>query len=234
MDAIISQYDRGYLDALVQYNKCLDHRNNLLKYFWENRSRDDEQLDLWNERLADFGVTIYAGRKAFLEQFSPLFTSYYHLISGGRERVDLTYRSHLHKGDFVKMLEQNIDIDMRRSYTTVGLHKDDLLFTIGDHPVKKFGSQGQQKSYLIALKLAQFSYIKEHLGIKPLLLLDDVFDKIDDRRVTHLMTLVSDNTFGQIFITDTSQERLSRILDGVGVDFHNIPITQENTVHEPA
>jgi len=234
IDSVISQDNKRYLEALVQYNKCLSHRNNLLKYFWENRTRDDEQLDLWSVRLAEFGAIIYEGRRQFMEKFTPLFKEFYGQISGHKEEVDLVYRSHLNEGDFLEQLRANVDLDMRRSYTLVGLHKDDLRFQIDGHPVKKFGSQGQQKSFLIALKLAQFSYVKEAKGLKPLLLLDDVFDKIDDARVTYLMKLVSDNTFGQIFITDTSAERLSRILGEVNVDFRSIPITNLEPVHEPA
>jgi DNA replication and repair protein RecF len=234
IDLIISQDDKAYLEALVNYKKTLSHRNNLLKYFWENRLRDDEQLAIWDERLVEFGAILHAGRMKFIEQFGPIFREFYGQISGWKEKVNLVYRSQLNDADFSNLLKAGVEKDMSRCYTLTGPHKDDILFEIEGHPVKKFGSQGQQKSFLIALKLAQFEYIREHKQLKPLLLLDDVFDKIDDLRVKYLMELVSKNTFGQIFITDTSEERLNRVLEGVDCEFKNFTITTEIPEHEQA
>lgn len=211
IDSIIAQYNRPYLDALVDYNRVLKQRNSLLKYFWENRTFDADNLAVWSDQLSDLAKVIFAERRTFIEAFRKRFMDHYHAISGGHETVDLTYKSDLAEGEFAETLKASLEKDRRTSYTQVGTHKDDLKLLIGGHALKKFGSQGQQKTFLIALKLAQFDTVKDATGRKPVLLLDDIFDKIDDVRVQHLMRLVNDHNFGQIFITDTHAGRVREI-----------------------
>ncbi len=232
MDGIISQYNRAYLDELVAYNKILGHRNSLLKFFWENRTFDADNLALWTNQLADKAAIIFAERAAFIEAFMPAFIAHYAAISGNAEEVGIAYRSHLREAEFPELVAQYIDKDRRSSYTNVGTHKDDLKFLIGGHPLKKFGSQGQQKTFLIALKLAQFDLIKRSTGLTPILLLDDIFDKIDDVRVAHLMRLVSAHNFGQIFITDTHADRITGIFEGISESVKIFKIS-EGEVYEP-
>ncbi len=230
MDMVISLDDKDYLNSLIEYNRALAQRNNLLKFFWENRTMDKTQLGIWNESLSALGTKIYQRRKAFFEEFRPIFKEFQHAVSLGRDQADIVYSSQLDNGAMLDMLESNIDRDMARHHTLIGTHKDDLQLMVGGHPVKKFGSQGQQKTFLIALKLAQFQFIKEKSGLKPLLLLDDVFDKIDDERVAYMVELVSKETFGQIFITDTSLERLQRVMENVGRGYKNIPLEPQKNI----
>ncbi len=211
MDSIISQYNRPYLDALLDYNRVLAQRNSLLRYFWENRCFDGDNLEVWNIQLCELAQRIHTERSSFIADFSPIFEHHYAAISGGAEEVGIRYKSDLEAADFAEALAQSLEKDRRSQYTTVGTHKDDLKFHIGGHPLKKFGSQGQQKTFLIALKLAQFDLIKSATGKVPVLLLDDIFDKIDDVRVQHLMHLVNGGNFGQIFITDTHAMRIHDI-----------------------
>lgn len=208
MDSIISQFDRVYLDDLIQYNKALNQRNRLLRAFSLNRYFDDEALLIWDHQLVKYGTPIAQKRKEFVKEFLPRFNELYKAVSGNREEVELTHTTEVEEGNFALLLLGSRDKDRSLMRTTKGIHKDDLVFTIGGHPLKKFGSQGQQKSFLIALKLAQFDYIRELTGAKPLLLLDDIFDKIDDHRVAYLMKLVSEHRFGQIFVTDTHRNRV--------------------------
>jgi len=155
IDGIISQYDRTYLNSLLKYNKALHHRNLLLKSFWLNGGFDEDSLEIWNNQLIQYGQIIYDARKKFIQDFSPIFQEYYSLLSGDMEQVSLDYRSQLNDGEFVDVLKQSIKKDRANHYTNVGIHKDDLTFNIGNYPLKKFASQGQQKTYLLALKLAQ-------------------------------------------------------------------------------
>ncbi len=231
MDSIISQYDRVYLDNLISYNKALRQRNALLKRFWEQRNFDADGLDVWDLQLVDFARAIHRGRQEFIARFNPIFEGHYCAISGGEETVSMKYRSHLNEGDFSQTLIDNRDRDCRTQYTNVGAHKDDLRFKIEGHPLKKFGSQGQQKTFLIALKLAQFDLVKSATGKTPILLLDDIFDKIDDLRVRHLMKLVGDGRFGQIFITDTHRNRVAEIFAGISETARLFNI-EKGEVHE--
>ena len=212
MDGVIAQSDKIYLQNLIKYNKVLAQRNALLKYFAANRTYDPITLEIYNEQLIDLASKIYATRTAFMKQFNPIFQEYYKAISGSNELVDLEYKSQLNEFDLADLLNENLTKDKILQYTTCGTHKDDLLFKIGDFPIKKQGSQGQQKTYLIALKLAQFDFIKNLVGYKPLLLLDDIFDKLDDTRVEAIVRLVSELHFGQIFITDTHKNRTEEIV----------------------
>jgi DNA replication and repair protein RecF len=224
IDGVIAQYNRPYLDHLMSYQKAVQQRNALLKKFNEQRYFDGDALEIWNMQLEQFGVPIFEARKAFLKEFIPLFQEYYELISGGKERVRLDYDTKLNDTPFHVLLEEAKDKDKALGYTSVGTHKDDLKFLIEDQPIKKFGSQGQQKSYLIALKLAQFTFIKQVKKITPLLLLDDIFDKLDKNRVRALMELVSDQTFGQIFVTDANKQRINDLFEGIDTELKIFPV----------
>jgi len=212
IDGVISQQDKDYLQSLIQYNKVVSQRNALLKYFAANRTFDALNLKIYDEQLISYGTIIYKRRAAFLERFVPIFNEKYQIISEDKETVNLVYKSQLQTMSFEKLLTQNLEKDKILQYTTVGIHKDDLSFEIGEYPIKKFGSQGQQKSYLIALKLAQFQFIKEQSNVVPILLLDDVFDKLDEHRVSQIINLVNKDEFGQIFITDTHAERTEEVI----------------------
>ncbi|MCR8668439.1 DNA replication/repair protein RecF [Aestuariibaculum sp. M13] len=207
IDGVISQSDKVYLNHLINYNKILAQRNALLKYFALNHTFNKETLEIYNQQLNDYGSQIFEKRKLFLQTFIPIFKDRYKAISNGNENIELEYNSGLFEEDLNNLLQKNISKDKALQYTSVGIHKDDLNFNIEGHPVKKFGSQGQQKSFLIALKLAQFDFIKAQSGVNPILLLDDVFDKLDENRVTQIIKLVDDANFGQIFISDTHAER---------------------------
>lgn len=213
IDSVISQYDKEYLDRLIDYNRVLSQRNALLKRFAETRTYEEASLEVWDMQLVELGRRIHAKRKDFITEFTPIFQHYYEQVSGGKEKVTLEYISHLDEGDFNDVLKKHLRKDMAFQYTTVGIHKDDLEFRISGYPVKKFGSQGQQKSYLIALKLAQFDFIKKVKKLTPILLLDDIYDKLDEQRVKHLMDIVGSGSFGQIFITDTHNDRIPRLFD---------------------
>ena len=218
IDGIISQYNKNYLESLLRYNKVLVQRNSLLKYFAKERKFDKVGLEVYNEQLIQYGTLIYEERKSFLEEFIKLFQANYNYISGDNERVDLTYDSHLNDKSFEVLLGESIEKDRMLNHTSVGIHKDDLHFKIKDFSVKKFASQGQQKSYLVALKLAQFEFIKKIKNVKPIILLDDIFDKLDGRRGKRIMQLISDHQFGQIFITDTNLDRLKDMFNDISVE----------------
>lgn len=216
IDGIISQADRGYLQNLVAYQKALEQRNRLLKQFYENQYFEDDTIAVWDEQLVRYGQPIVSARRQFLVEFMPLFEQYYLLIhpdANTNEKPDIEYLTQLEgdASDFARQLADAHRRDAQVQYTTVGPHKDDLEFSIGQFAVKRFGSQGQQKTFLLALKLAQFEYIRAHLATKPILLLDDIFDKLDMQRVRQLVLLVGSDRFGQVFITDTQQGRVESI-----------------------
>ncbi len=212
IDSVISQSDKVYLKALINYNKVLVQRNALLKYFAANRTFDALNLKVYDTQLEEYGKVIYQKRKAFLEIFTPIFIAQYKVIANAREHVSLKYKTQLDEGSLTDLLTQNLEKDRVMQYTSVGIHKDDLQFEIDGYSVKKFGSQGQQKSYLIALKLAQFDFIKKQSKLKPILLLDDIFDKLDDLRVAQIIDLVNQDEFGQLFISDTHPERTEEVV----------------------
>jgi len=187
----------------------------------KKQSFDRISLSIWDEQLIKQGLKIHKKREEFFKELNPIFQHYFEFISGGRESVNLKYESQLYEGEFTDMLEQSLQKDRIMKYTTCGIHKDDLKFNIDSYPIKKFGSQGQQKSFLIAIKLAQFEYTKKLKKFKPVLLFDDIFDKLDDTRVEAIINLVSENNFGQIFITDTQRQRVEKIFREVSID-HNI------------
>jgi len=215
VDGVISQGDSEYLRTLLNYNKVLVQRNSLLKYFAANNTHSQDTLDIYDQQLHTMGQIIYEKRTAFLTEFLPIFTQRYESISNGNEEIALTYKSQLQEKGLLELLQENISKDKITQYTNYGIHKDDLLFEIEGHPIKKFGSQGQQKSYLIALKLAQFDFIKTQSKVNPILLLDDVFDKLDEQRVSQIITLVDNENFGQLFISDTHAERTEAVIKKV-------------------
>ncbi|GGC19764.1 DNA replication and repair protein RecF [Parapedobacter defluvii] len=216
VDNVISQTDLPYLDRLIAYNRCLMQRNSLLKQASRGGVLDKGLLDVLDAQLVELGLPIFEKRRAFMDEFIPEFNRHYGFLTETAESVSLTYESQLMGGNFAELLKQHLDRDRALERTTVGIHKDDLQFTIHvDMPLKKFGSQGQQKSFLIALKLAQYSFLYRQKGFKPLLLLDDIFDKLDDHRTRKLMQMVSADDFGQIFLTDTDAVRINRIFEEI-------------------
>jgi DNA replication and repair protein RecF len=217
IDNVISQTDNQYLDELIAYNKVLLNRNALLKTIASTGRYDPGLLEVMDEQLIASGTRIFEKRKAFMEEFTTIFNQHYQFISGDAELVSLNYESQLLQNDLSELLKKSIEKDRVLERTTSGIHRDDLQFSIHGMPMKKFGSQGQQKSFLIALKLAQYSFLTQKKGFKPLLLLDDIFDKLDDLRVTKLMQMVSNNNFGQVFITDTSTSRVENIFKDINV-----------------
>ena len=215
IDGVISQSDKEYLNHLIKYNKVLAQRNSLLKYFAVNNTFNADTLEIYNDQLTKFGNEIYKKRNEFLKEFIPIFIERYNSISNNNETVDLEYKSDLFDNDLNTLLGLNLNKDKALQYTSVGVHKDDLVLKIEDYPIKKFGSQGQQKSFLVALKLAQFDFIKAHSGVNPILLLDDIFDKLDENRVSQLIKLVDDENFGQLFISDTHADRTESIVKSI-------------------
>lgn len=209
LNSFLSQTDREYLNAIVRYNHLLQERNRLLKI----SGGFDEVLEVIDMQLTDVGRIVHAKRAEMVERLAPLVGEYYRLLSSDREAVEVTYKSELNGTDFADLLAAAKERDRICGFTNCGVHRDDLKLEIGGYPIRKYGSQGQQKSMLLALKLAQFDIIRQLKGIKPILLLDDVFDKLDLSRVEQLIGMVSSDRFGQIFITDSNKVRLEGILE---------------------
>jgi DNA replication and repair protein RecF len=218
MDGILVQLDKKYLEDLQRYQKVLEQRNALLKNMFEHRLFDRESIDVWNIQMVSLGEQIFEKRKLFLEEFIPIFKKFYYEIGHDSEDIGLEYKSQLNDGDFSQLLVENEKKDAFAQYSTVGIHKDDLIFTIKGHPVKKFGSQGQQKSFLIALRLAQYDYLKIHTKSNPVLLLDDIFDKLDNQRVEKLIRLVTAEYFGQVIVTDTDDRRMTELFESLHIE----------------
>jgi len=214
LNACISQLDRPYLANVMRYNAVLAERNRLLKM-----QPDETMLAIYDDQLTDYGTKIHAARQAFAERLQPVVAEYYRILSGDREEVELHYKSELGERPFDEILRAARQKDLVNEYTTSGIHRDDLTLRIGGYPLRKYGSQGEQKKFLIALKLAQYAVVAEACGEKPILLLDDLFDKLDAGRVEQLIRLVSDEAFGQIFITDCNPTRLKSILDEAGGEY---------------
>jgi len=231
LNKIISQYNAEYLDSVLKYSKALQHRNRLLKDFKMTGKFENDELLIWDSQLVKYGTYVYEERKSLVEELIPVFQEHYSMICSGKEDVRLSYRSHLSEGNFSEALVSSVNKDRFLEYTTIGIHKDDLMLEMNGHSVKSLGSQGQQKSYLVALKLAKFDYIRRKSGISPILLLDDIFDKFDAERVEQIIRLVGDHRFGQIFITDTHQSRLHEILSSHNTDYKLFRISN-NVVDE--
>ncbi len=216
IDSVVSQYNKSYLEKIIRFNRALMQRNALLKKSDRLNDGLNAQFDVWDEQMIVLGQKIFEERTAFMEQLVPVFREFYQHISGGNEEVDILYKSHHQSGDVLEKMKENRQRDLILGYTTRGIHKDDLQFLLSEQPVKKEGSQGQKKSFLIALKLAQYEFLSRYNGFGPLLLLDDVFDKLDQERGNSLIKLVSQERFRQIFITDTQKQRLTEIVEKTG------------------
>ena len=232
MDMVISQYDRSYIEALSRYNNAHQQRNTLLKQ--EDPAPDPMLLQIWEEQMAESGEVIYQKRNAFVQELIPLFQQFYNQISSGRETVGLNYTSHCQRGPLLEVIQRDRHKDLAVGFSLHGVHRDDLEFTLDGHLMKREGSQGQNKTYAIALKLAQFDFLKRTASqTTPLLLLDDIFDKLDAERVEQIVRLVSGDAFGQIFITDTNRDHLDQILKASALDYKifyvdNGEITEKN------
>lgn len=218
IDGVISQFDKQYLGTLISYNKILAQRNSYLKQGY-SQFFDGELVSVWDEQLTTLGADIFKKREEFIKELIPVFQKYYSFISGDREEVMLEYQSDWLAGEFMNQLRDSRQKDLALGYTTKGIHKDDLKFKLGEFPIKRLGSQGQQKTYLTALKFAQYDFISRRAGLTPILLLDDIFDKLDSKRVEKIVELVSGDDFGQIFITDTNREHLYDILEKIGKEY---------------
>lgn len=217
MDIVISQYDKEYLETLIRYNKALQQRNTLLK---AESNPDEELILVWEEMMAATGEVVYRKRCEFINEFIPTFQSFYSQISQDKELVSLSYESHASQGNLLDQLKENRLRERIVGYSLKGIHKDDLIMLLGDYPIKREGSQGQNKTYLIALKLAQFDFLRRTgSNTTPLLLLDDIFDKLDASRVEQIVKLVSGDKFGQIFITDTNRDHLDKIMKKIEGDY---------------
>ena len=217
MDIVISQYDHSYIEALNRYNKALQQRNTMLK---AEEEPDLEVMSLWEEQMADTGEEIYRKRAQFVKEMVPIFQQFYETISGNREQVALDYVSHCQRGPLLEVIQRDRFKDRAVGYSLHGIHRDDLEFSLGGHLMKREGSQGQNKTFVISLKLAQFDFLRRTNGrTTPLLLLDDIFDKLDAQRVEQIVSLVAGDEFGQIFITDTNRDHLDQILSASSHDY---------------
>jgi len=217
MDIIISQYDTEYLKLLISYNKALQQRNVLLKMEYEP---DRELFLMWEQIMADAGIKIYEKRRMLTDKLVPYFSEMYSLIGDSSEQVSLSYTSHAERGDLLAQLEEGRGLDRSAGYSLHGIHKDELQMNLDGYPIRREGSQGQNKSYLVALKLAQYRLLKETCSKSPLLLLDDIFDRLDAVRVGRIISLVSDNEkFGQVFITDVDRNHIDGILADAGCEY---------------
>ncbi|MXO33984.1 DNA replication and repair protein RecF [Apibacter sp. B3889] len=219
MDGMISQINPDYLHLILRYQKALAQRNALLKLFSTNNYFDAISLEMYDSELIEHGTKIYQIRKEFISSYVPKFCSFYSALSQGEEDVTIDYTSDLEQKELGSLLKENLDKDRAAAYTTRGIHKDDLIFKLFQYPIKKFGSQGQQKSFLVALKLAQLQNIKEYSSKSPVLLMDDIFDKLDDHRVAQLVKLAHEEQFGQIFLSDTHKDRTEKIVRQISSDY---------------
>ncbi len=234
LDGIIAQSDKLYLEYLIAYNRILDQRNALLRSA-RSQGLSTELLEVYNNQLVPFAQKIFEKRNFFIQEFNPLFNHYFEYLTGNSgEKPQLTYASKLHHSSMTDLLSKSFDHDRQLEYTTVGIHKDDLEFQLNGYAVKKFGSQGQQKSVVIALKLAQHHFIGSKKFFSPLLLLDDIFDKLDSRRVNALLKLITKKEFGQVFITDTDMEKIPALMSALQINakLFTIQNGKKNILHE--
>ncbi len=218
IDSVISQYDKSYLEYLISYNKVLAQRNAYLKGISALNKETNSMLDIWDMQMISLGNKIAHARQAFLSELKEVFHDIYNYISGSKEEVAFEYKSHLLKEDFEDNLKEARQKDIVLGYSTRGIHRDDVEFKINGYPIKKIGSQGQKKTFLIALKLGQFKFLVQHKNNTPILMLDDIFDKLDSERGDRLIELVGGEDFHQIFITDTQLNRILPILSRIKKD----------------
>ena len=214
VNAVLSQMDKEYMTSLQQYNRLLLQRNRMLK----EPDADRSLLEVIDMRMSALAEPVYQSRKKFVSELRPVVSEYYRAVSGGSEQIDIEYESELDKAGLDQLLQASFEKDRMLKYTTSGIQRDDILFTMNGHPIRRCGSQGQQKSFLVSLKFAQYDIMKRNYGFAPLLLLDDVFDKLDMTRISNLLQMVSGNDFGQIFITDSNKVRMAGIVDGLTQD----------------
>ena len=214
VNAVLSQMDREYMSALQQYNRLLMQRNRMLK----DMETDRTLLEVIDMRMSALAEPIHRARKKFVEDLRPIVSEYYKAVSGGSEIVDIEYDSELSKAGLDQILAASFDKDRILKYTSAGVQRDDFIFTMNGHPIRRYGSQGQQKSFLVSLKFAQYEIMKKNYGFAPMLLLDDVFDKLDMGRISNLLQMVASNDFGQIFITDSNKVRMAGIVDNLTQD----------------
>jgi DNA replication and repair protein RecF len=214
VNSVLSQMDREYMSALQQYNRLLMQRNKILK----EQSHDRSLLEVIDMRMSALAEPVYKARKVFVERLRPIVQEYYRTLSGDSEDVDIEYDTELSKAGLDQILASSYEKDRILKYTSSGLQRDDFLFTMNGYPIRRCGSQGQQKSFLVALKFAQYEIMKQNYGFAPILLLDDVFDKLDMGRISNLLQMVASNDFGQIFITDSNKVRMAGIVDGLTQD----------------
>ena len=225
-DTIISQFDAEYLQQLISYRKLLMQRNALLKQFFDNKSFDASLLQIVDEQMIPLGNFIFTRRQDFIQNISPIFQKHYQQLSDGQENVEIQYQSGLLTSTYTEGLQSTSAADLHSGFTNFGIHKDDFLFLINGQPVKRFGSQGQQKSFSLTLRLAQFDYSYERKQVKPILLLDDIFDKLDRARIAELLNMVGQDHFGQVFISDTDENRVKQILGEHGIQHKIVEITR--------
>lgn len=230
IDQVISLYDKVYLENLIRYNRLIEQRNALLRQFAEERRTEISLLQLIDEQIEKPLKIITEKRSAFIKDFVPVFSKYYNLIAGGSEEVNIVYESNATGGIYPEIAGEALRKDMSLRYSSVGAHKDDFLFELQGYPVKKFGSQGQQKSFAVALKLAQFEYVSGIVHFKPMLLLDDIFDKLDPQRVERIIALTQDSLFGQVFITDTEPDRIARLFAQTGIS-HKLFVIENGVIN---
>ena len=214
VNSVLSQMDREYMSAMQQYNRLLLQRNTMLK----DSEPDRSLMEVIDMRMSVLSEPIYKARKSFVEQLKPIVAEYYKTLSGDSEQVDIEYESELSKAGLDQLFSASFDRDRIMKHTTTGVHRDDFAFRMNGHPIRRFGSQGQQKSFLVSLKFAQYEIMKKNYGFAPILLLDDVFDKLDMGRISNLLQMVASNDFGQIFITDSNKVRMAGIVDGLTQD----------------
>ncbi|MBQ9636277.1 MAG: DNA replication/repair protein RecF [Prevotella sp.] len=226
MDMVIAQYDHTYIEALTAYNKALQQRNALLK---QDDEPDPTLLDIWEQEMASSGEALYEKRDAFVRELIPIFQNIYRQIADGREEVSLSYVSHCQRGPLLEVIRRDRAKDRAVGYSLHGVHRDDLEMLLGGYPVRREGSQGQHKTFVLALKLAQFDFLKRTASATtPLLLLDDIFDKLDAHRVEQIVRLVASDDYGQIFITDTNREHLDQMLRERAADYRLFSVEQGN------
>lgn len=217
-DSTISQTNKEYLQNLIEYTHYLKQRNALLKRINETGKRDQSLINQYDDKLIDIGKRISEARKKFMEQYAPDFSQHYEFLSDDKEAVSIVYKSKSTEENFEQLFKNSLEKDIILQRTNVGIHRDDYEFLINEKALKKFGSQGQQKSFLVGMKLAQFDFLKNFFGFTPLLLLDDIFDKLDDKRIHKLISLISNDRFQQIFITDAREERTKKLLADVNAE----------------
>ena len=212
MDSIISTYDKNYLQNIITHGKLIKQRNKILKYFNKSAKIDMDSILVYNDQIVKLSKPIHECRKNFVSEFVPLVIDKYNNISGKNEKVTLQYKSDLNENEIGDLLEKSFQKDMILQFTSCGIHKDDLIFKIDNNSIKRFGSQGQQKSFLISLRFAEFEFLKNSNDLAPILLMDDIFDKLDIQRVKNIVDLVNSSEFGQLFVSDTDKPRIEKVI----------------------